>query len=34
MGGKPLEKLEFMYGMFMQKFFFDEKLTFLNIIEM
>jgi hypothetical protein len=28
MGGRTVEKLEFMYGVFMQKFFFDEKMTF------
>jgi hypothetical protein len=34
MGGTTRDKLEFMYGMFMQKFFFDEAMTFLNILEM
>lgn len=34
MGGSTREKLEFMYGAFMQKFFFDETMTFLNILEM
>jgi hypothetical protein len=34
MGGMPIEKPEFMHGAFMQKFFFDEAMTFLNILEM
>ena len=33
-GGTNLEKIEFMFGLYMQKFFYDPACTLLNVVEM
>lgn len=34
LGGTPAEKIEFMFGLYMQKFFHDPATTLLSILEM
>ncbi len=33
-GGTNLEKIEFMFGLYMQRFFYDPSCTLLNVVEM
>jgi len=34
LGGTNLEKIEFMFGLYMQRFFYDPACTLLNVVEM
>ena len=34
MGGTNLEKIEFMFGLYLQRFFYDPACTLLNVVEM